>query len=723
MTLDKALGESEDLRQAYESDEEIHDLIDMAKRLEGLARNPGKHAGGVVIAPGKLTEFTPLYCEPGGANLVTQFDKDDVEQVGLVKFDFLGLRNLTIIDWALATVNAQRCAQGEDPIDITRIPMDDGPSFELLKRGATTAVFQLESEGMKKLIKKLLPDCFEDITALVALYRPGPLQSGMVDDFIARKHGLQRVEYPHPDLQPILESTYGVILYQEQVMQIAQVLAGYTLGGADLLRRAMGKKKPEEMAKQREIFMRGALERGVAADTATYIFDLMEKFAGYGFNKSHSAAYALVAYQTLWLKAHYPAAYMAAVLSSDMDSTDKVVTFIEECRHMRLEVAPPDVSRSRYMFTADGERTIVYGLGAIKGVGEAAIESIVAARENEGAYRDLFDFCRRIDLKKINRRVLESLIRAGAMDRLGANRATLMVQLPLALKMAEQYHAQQAAGQDDLFGMAEAAAAGGSAPATVPDWAVAPETVDEWDDDERLQGEKETLGLFLTGHPIDFYEPELAEIVSARLGALTLEEGEGERGRRGAGRKVTVAGLVIAVNRRNTQRGTMASILLDDKTGRLEATLFNEAYEQYRDLLAPDRVLVLDGSLTPDDYRGGVGLRVDQVRLFEECRIQRARMLDLSVAAELLECQGWSGMRFADALGRQLGPHRNGSAVVRLSYARGDAQGMLRLGEAWRVRLNDELLRQVRRLLGEQNVRVRYGPRAIDARRPPTDGI
>ncbi|MEJ2576282.1 MAG: OB-fold nucleic acid binding domain-containing protein, partial [Gammaproteobacteria bacterium] len=445
---------------------------------------------------------------------------------------------------------------------------------------------------------------------------------------------------------------------------------------------------------------------------ATYIFDLMEKFAGYGFNKSHSAAYALVAYQTLWLKAHYPAAYMAAVLSSDMDSTDKVVTFIEECRHMRLEVAPPDVNRSRYMFTADGERTIVYGLGAIKGVGESAIDSIVAARAAGGRFAELFDFCRRVELKKVNRRVVESLIRAGALDGLGANRATLMVQLPLALKMADQCHAQQAAGQDDLFGMAAPDAA--AAPALA--LGVLPDAVDEWDEDERLQGEKETLGLFLTGHPIDFYEPELAELVSARIGKLALEDGVGERGRRG-GRRVVVAGLVIAVNRRQSQKGAMAGVLLDDKTGRIEATLFNETYERYRDLVAADRVLVMEGLLAPDDYRGGVSLRVDKVTPFEACRSARLAVFELAADLALLQARGWSADELAGRLEQLLAPHRGDGAEVRLAYRGAEASGILRFGEGWRAQVSDELLRQARRLLGDANVTLRYGGCPADVER------
>jgi DNA polymerase-3 subunit alpha len=713
MTLDKALEESEDLKEAYANDEEIRDLIDMAKNLEGLARNPGKHAGGVVIAPGKLTDFSPLYCEADGSNLVTQYDKDDVESAGLVKFDFLGLRTLTIIDWALKTLNAQRLKRGEPKVEIDRIDMADEAAFRLLKSAETTAVFQLESAGMKQLIKKLQPDCFDDITALVALFRPGPLQSGMVDDFIARKHGLQEVVYPHPKLEPILKSTYGVILYQEQVMQIAQELAGYTLGGADLLRRAMGKKKPEEMAKQGEIFRKGAVERGVDEETATYIFDLMEKFAGYGFNKSHSAAYALVSYQTLWLKTHFPAAFMAAVLSSDMDNTDKVVTFIEECRAMRLTVAPPDVNRSQHMFTADGDDTIVYGLGAIKGVGESAIEGIIEARGQGGAFRDLFDFCRRIDLKKANRRVLESLVRAGALDALGPNRATLMIQLPLALQVAEKAEKDASAGMVDMFGMPE------PEPDNAPALGVIPDAIDDWEDEERLAGEKETLGLYLTGHPIDRYLDELPQLVSSRIAKLSLDSGAaGEGGRRRGKVQATVAGLVIAMNRRQTQRGFMASVLLDDKSGRIEATLFSEAYEQFKDKLAVDKVLAVEGQLVHDEYRGGLSLRADKVSTLEEWRETRAAAISLTVHESLIRGRGWTATDFADQLAQALAPQRGGATEVRIRYQRHDAGGVIRLGAAWHLHPTDALLRQLGRLLGEDNVKVIYGRVAAEAERP-----
>ncbi|UCE77950.1 MAG: DNA polymerase III subunit alpha, partial [Gammaproteobacteria bacterium] len=483
------------------------------------------------------------------------------------------------IDWALQTINTQRAKQGEAPLDISTIALEDPASFALLKAYQTTAVFQLESRGMKDLIKRLQPDCFEDIVALVALFRPGPLQSGMVDDFINRKHGRAKVEYPHPELEHILKPTYGVILYQEQVMQIAQVLAGYTLGGADLLRRAMGKKKPEEMAKQRAIFTEGAVKRGVEEKTATYIFDLMEKFAGYGFNKSHSAAYALVSYQTAWLKAHYPAPFMAAVLSADMDNTDKVVTLIDECRHMQLEVVAPDINRSGYAFTVQGDATVIYGLGAVKGVGEAAIEVMIQERLANGPYRSLVDLCRRVDSRKVTRRVYEALIRAGALDALGENRASLMVQLPEALKSAEQHLRDSAAGQSDMFGSVVEPAA------ELP--VITAANVPEWDEEQRLAGEKETLGLYLTGHPIDRYRAELASIISGPLAELNDEgPGAGASRQRGQEKTVVLAGLVVELRTRNTQSGArMAFVTLDDRSARMEIRVFSRVFEQYRALL------------------------------------------------------------------------------------------------------------------------------------------
>ena len=697
ITLDKALEQEESLRQLYEEDEEVRAILDMARSLEGLSRNAGKHAGGVVISPTKLTDFTPVYCEQGGVNVVSQFDKDDVEAVGLVKFDFLGLRTLTIIDWALQTINKQRRDAGEQPLDISAIPLEDKAAFDLLKAYKTTAVFQLESRGMKDLIKRLQPDCFEEIIALVALFRPGPLQSGMVDDFINRKHGRARVEYPHPDLEQILKPTYGVILYQEQVMQIARVLAGYTLGGADLLRRAMGKKKPAEMAKQRVIFTEGALARGVEEKTATYIFDLMEKFAGYGFNKSHSAAYALVSYQTAWLKAHYPAPFMAAVLSADMDNTDKVVNLIEECRHMQLEVVAPDINRSGYAFTVEGDATVVYGLGAIKGVGEAAIEVMIQERLANGPFASLPDLCRRVDSRKVTRRVYEALIRCGALDKLGDNRAGLMQQLPEALKSAEQHLRDSAAGQTDMFGNV----------------IVAPEShtevssagVPEWDEETRLAGEKETLGLYLTGHPIERYREELASIVTAPLAELAEETPAAGAGtQRGREKNVVLAGLVVELRTRNTQSGgRMAFVTLDDRTARMEIRVFSRVFDQYRALLANDKVLVVQGTLGFDDFSGSMRLNANKIYEIDQAREIYARRLVVSIGAQR------AGNGFVKSLAAALGPYCDGSCPVGIQYHNGSAQAHITLGDEWRVHPTDELLHRLRELAGDRQVTVMYG--------------
>jgi DNA polymerase-3 subunit alpha len=705
MTLDQALQQEEDLSGLYRDDDEVRTLLDMARKLEGMSRNVGKHAGGVVIAPSDLTDFAPLYCEPGGTGVATQFDKDDVEAVGLVKFDFLGLRTLTIIDWTVKAVNALRRDSGESPLVIEDIPMDDGAAFELIKRCQTTAVFQLESRGMKDLIRRLQPDDFEEIIALVALYRPGPLQSGMVEDFIERKSDASAIAYPtralhHEALEPVLKPTYGVILYQEQVQRIAQVLGGYSLGGADLLRRAMGKKKASEMAKQRQAFLEGAKENGLSHEHAEGIFDLMEKFAGYGFNKSHSAAYALLSYQTAWLKAHYPAPFMAAVLSSDMDKTDKVVTLIEECRSMGLAVEPPDINRSDYAFRARDEAAIVYGLGAVKGVGEAAIEALVEARRQGGEYTDVFDLCRRIDLRRVNKRVLEALVRSGSLDSLAPNRATAMGQLPEALHAAEQQSRNRETGQSDLFGLA--AAVGAEPAAESP----ASQPVAEWDESERLIAEKETLGLYLTGHPIEPYEAELDRVVTARLTRLASGLGQsetGDTGRRDGGPTVVAAGLVTAVRARATQSGGRIGLLtLDDRTARLDAILFPEAYRRYRHLLVKDQLVVVQGNLDYDDFVDGYRLSVDSVMTMSEAREAYARRLVLSVTAS----RAANGL--IPNLREVLASYGEGSCPVWLAYQGETASAELGLGSQWRVRPTDELLQRLRELAAHDGVRVDY---------------
>jgi DNA polymerase-3 subunit alpha len=697
ITLDDALEKEPELQRRYGAEDEVRDLIDLARRLEGLARNAGTHAGGVVIAPGPLTDFTALYRESGGAGVVTQFDKDDVEQVGLVKFDFLGLRTLTIIDWALKLINAKRLAAGEPPLDLERLPLDDPETFRLLRSGRTTAIFQLESRGITDLVRKLQPDRFDDIVALVALFRPGPLQSGMVDDFIARKHGrvAGTIDYLHPSLAEILKPTYGVILYQEQVMQIAQTLSGYTLGGADLLRRAMGKKKPEEMAKQRSAFVDGAVERGVPAGRAGYIFDLIEKFAGYGFNKSHSVAYALLAYQTAWLKAHHPEAFMAAVLSCDMEHTDKVVSFIDECAGIGIEVLPPDVNQSSFAFTVAGPGTIRYGLGAIKGVGEGAVDAIVGERERGGEFRDLADLCRRVDLKLAGKRTLEAMVKAGCFDGFGRTRASLAAALPAAIQLGEQRTRATAAGQDDLFG-----GLAGPAHESQPSAIVFP-SLPEWSEPERLAGERETLGLFLSGHPITEFEQELRQVAPARIVDLGGPRPTGEP-RFGGGRPVTVAGLVLELRR----RGARMTLVLDDRSARIEASLFDDVWQQHRAVVVKDAILVVEGLLRYDEFIDDWRITAKKLTPIHELRERDARRLKIRLPA------GGGDARLQARLEEILRRGRGGRCIVELHYIGGEARGTLTLPEDWSVRPSRELVDELAGLVGRDGLRFSYGPRA-----------
>ncbi|SKC34100.1 DNA polymerase III subunit alpha [Photobacterium piscicola] len=690
MTLEKAFEVEPQLGQSYEADEEIRDLIDMCRILEGVTRNAGKHAGGVVISPTTITDFAPLYCDAEGNNPVTQFDKNDVETAGLVKFDFLGLRTLTIIDWALGMINPRRVEQGLEPVNIAAIPMADKKSFDMLQRSESTAVFQLESRGMKDLIKRLQPDCFEDMIALVALFRPGPLQSGMVDNFIDRKHGREAVSYPdekwqHESLKEILDPTYGIILYQEQVMQIAQVLAGYTLGGADMLRRAMGKKKPSEMAKQRAVFEQGAIDNGVDGELSMKIFDLVEKFAGYGFNKSHSAAYALVSYQTLWLKAHYPAEFMAAVMTADMDNTDKIISLVDECHRMNLKLLPPDVNKGLYRFNVDDEGAVVYGIGAVKGVGEGPIENIISAREKDGHFKDLFDFCARIDTKKVNKRVLEKLIKSGALDRLGPNRAAMLATLDDAIKAASQYHKAQESGQEDLFGvLTEAPEEVEHAYANI---AEAPESV--W-----LEGERETLGLYLTGHPINAYISELKHYTTWRLK---------DAQQTGRDKVASVAGLVIAARVMTTKRGSRIGLMtLDDRSGRMEVMLFTDALDRYIDLLEKDKIVVVSGQVSFDDFNGGLRMSAREVLDISEAREKHLRGVAISVTEEQIDEQFFS--RFSQVLE----PHRAGTVPVHMYYQRSNARAKFTLGTEWRVTPADKLLSDLKMLLGDKQVELEF---------------
>jgi DNA polymerase-3 subunit alpha len=661
------------LAEREAAEEEVRELLALAEQLEGLPRNVGMHAGGVLIAPGKLTDFCPLYTQPGADAPVSQFDKDDVEQVGLVKFDFLGLTTLTILDWTLRYV---RMLDPASTLTLESLPLDDRAAYAMFRTDAT-GIFQFESRGMRELLQQAPPKRFEDVIALVALFRPGPME--LIPEYVRRKQGSERVEYLDPRLEPILSPTYGVMVYQEQVMQIAQEIGGYTLGAADLLRRAMGKKLPEEMAKHRQGFTTGAVDRGLASNKATQLFDLMEKFAGYGFNKSHAAAYALIAYQTAYLKTHHPAAFMAANLSMVMDDTDKVRHFRDDAIAIGLAVLPPDVNASNFRFEPVDGKQIRYGLGGIKGTGQAAIEAISAAREAGGTFKDLFDFCRRVDKRAVNRRAIEALIRAGAFDAIDARRASLIASVGPALDYAER--SERAATQVSLFGEDTAHTAGGPSLTVVRDWS----------EDERLAHEKASLGWYLSGHPYTAVAHELSHLVQQRLGTLaptTLP--------------VRIAGVVAAVRTQTSRRGKMAFVTLDDGKEQAEIAVFNEAYDSYRHLLREDAILVCEVKVSQRQSEDGhsAGLRVvaDVVYDLAGARRRWARMLRLS-------CNGGSS---ADTLLKLMEPFRAGSCPVAIQYRNERADGEVLLPDAWKVNLDDHLLGRLRDWLKPENVTVVY---------------
>jgi len=704
ITLDDALQKEPELKRLYDSEEDVHNLIDLARSLEGLTRNAGMHAGGVVIAPSVLTDFAPLYCDESGGSLVTQFDKDDVEAAGLVKFDFLGLRTLTVIDWTVKALNARRAQGGAPALDIGKIPLDDALTYDrVFKKAQTVAVFQFESGGMQRMLKEAKADRFDDLIALGALYRPGPMD--LIPEYIACKHG-KKPEYLHPDMEQVLGVTYGVFVYQEQVMQIAQRLAGYTLGGADLLRRAMGKKKPEEMAKQRGVFVAGAAARGIGERIANAIFDQMEKFAGYGFNKSHAAAYALLSYQTAYLKAHFPAAFMAAMLSADMDHTDKVVTLIHECEAMRLEVSRPDVNTSLYEFAVQGDNAILYGLGAVRGVGRGAVEALIAEREARGPFTTLEDLCHRIDLQKINRRVLEALLRSGSLDALGPNRATLMHRLPSAMQLGDQNSKAHEAGQNDLFGLGPppaAVAAAGTASVLAMAGAVRVQGVvlQEWTEAIRLAGERETLGLYLTGHPAKPFAALLARVATHWIGDLVSERppAGGEPVRFGGGKLVTVGGLIDEIKK----RGPRVILTLDDSTGRVEVTLFEDVYQKYRDIATKDALVIVEGMLRFDDFSDGWRLTARSITDLGKMSEQQARHIVLTWPQERHDTAALQGR-----LAELLAAYRPGPCTIMIEYSGVAARGALRLGPEWGVRATSELRESLEGLLGRGTVDVRY---------------
>jgi DNA polymerase-3 subunit alpha len=686
VSLAKAREMEPEFNAIIASEEGVDELLELGERLEDLTRNVGMHAGGVLIAPGKLTDFCPLYCAEGSESTVSQYDKDDVEAVGLVKFDFLGLRTLTIIDWAVRYIKASGI-EGTQDFNIDTIPLDDKPTYDKIFRNAnTTAVFQFESRGMKDTLVKAQPDCIDDLIALNALYRPGPMD--FIPDYINRKHGREKVIIPHPLLDKVVRSTYGIMVYQEQVMQAAQAVAGYTLGGADMLRRAMGKKKAEEMAEQRAIFVAGAAKNDIDEKKANEIFDTMEKFAGYGFNKSHAAAYSVVAYQTAYLKCHFPAAFMAATLSSEMDNTDKVSFFYQDTAAQGVTILPPDINSSLYRFTPTDERTMAYGLGAVKGTGEAAVENIVAARKEGGPFKDLFDFCRRVDKRVVNRRAIEALIKAGAFDSINDHRYQLLASLDAALGSAEQH--ARAANQVSLFGDDPA-----------EDMTLPLADVPRWKLREQLAQEKTALGYYLSGHPYQEYAQELSNFVSMRLDKVTPEILPASNGKsRRQEKELVLAGIISGIRILQTRRGRMAVLTLDDGSAQIEMTVFNDLFEPNRNWLRDDQLVVARGRASMDDYSGGMRISADALHDFASARAVFAKRLDIDCSMDDKVC--------TKRLAEMLKPYCGGECAVQINYRNLIGAAPLRLGDEWKVTLPEELLATLSEEIGPDKVRVVY---------------
>lgn len=670
ITLSDAIKQEPRLEKQIKSDQDVARLFDLALKLEGKVRNVGKHAGGVVIAPRPIYTFMPLYQDAHAQQPVTQFDKDDVESMGLVKFDFLGLRTLTIIDWAVKYIHA---CFGQT-VNINEISLSDKATFQYLQSKASVAIFQLESQGMQELVLRLKPDRFEDLVALVALYRPGPLQSGMVDEYVDRKHKRKAITYLHPLLSETLDDTYGVILYQEQVMKIAQDLSGYTLGSADLLRRAMGKKKPEEMAKQRQVFIDGALENSIDKKTSTEIFDLIEKFAGYGFNKSHSAAYALLTYQTAWLKVHHTASFMAAVLSSELDNTDKILRLIEDCEENNVTIHPPDINQSLTKFSPMDLENISYGLAAIKGLGMALSDAIIEERQH-GPFSDLKDLCCRLH-KKINRRALEALIGSGALDAFNVDRGMMIASIDKALMQADTDMSAKEQGQQDLWSMMDDASRDFEYVKTKP-----------ISSGRKLAFEKEALGYYLSGHPLDAYQEEFEYLEIQKIASLHIGSGH-----------VYVAGLQGPIRVINGKRGRFAFMRLEDASGQLETAFFNDTYDQFADSLSDKVPLICQGSIKHDEFNNGIRLEILHVFTLEQFRLMKKAVLEIRLTDDPDE----KDLKVMSGLFKS----NEGGSEVRLLARFDEVDGRLKVVQ--KVRLNEVLIESLLELDCVSHFRVCY---------------
>ena len=675
ITLENAIEQEPRIKERISKEEEVKELFDLAMRLEGLVRNVSMHAGGVLIAPTKISAFSPIYCQPDGDGLISQFDKDDVESVGLVKFDFLGLRTLTIIDMALKNANYILTKNNLPTFNLNQIPIKDKPTFELLKQANTTAVFQLESSGMKDMLKQARPDCFEDIVALVALYRPGPMD--LIPEFCRRKLGSQKVTYPHPATESILKETYGIAVYQEQVMQIAQTVAGYSLGSADLLRRAMGKKKKEEMDAQRTDFIKGATKSNLNERQANALFDLLEKFAGYGFNKSHAAAYAKIAYQTAYLKVHHTSSFLAASMSADMNNTDNIHLLFDDCKINNVELLPPDINQSLYKFTPLNKNQILYGLGAIKGTGDSSIDLIIDERKNNGPYESLFDFTSRLDLRKVNRRVIESLIRSGAFDKIEPNRASLLASVNLAINMADQ--SQKEAGQKGLFGESDIEA-------------IKLVDMTPWEEKNQLLEEKTALGFYFSEHLFSYYKKIIRSFISIKLIDLRPRQ-----------ESYLIAGIVSSVKYKTTARGKIAIVTIDDGEGSIDAVLGNNLLTQSYSLVKEDELIIIEGRVSHDEFTGGN--RLSAIKIYDLMTFQslKANLLKISL----------NGQADTSKLKQLLKPYcdlntNHKKCKVKVEYENKKGRVELILGSEWEVSLHEDLIMGLTESFHDDNVKILY---------------
>ncbi|MFI4846859.1 MAG: DNA polymerase III subunit alpha [Candidatus Makana argininalis] len=690
INIEKSLIKSSKLKLLYNNNEEIKILINMAKKLEGTIRNFGKHAGGLIISPSKITDFSPIYCDSDGKNIITQFDKDDIQCIGLVKFDFLGLRTLTVINKTLLMLNNLRIKKKISPIELKYINLNDKKIFNILKKSETTAIFQLESKGMKDLIKRLQPDCFEDIIALVALFRPGPLQSGMVEKFISRKHGREKIYYPdkncqHDSIKNILNNTYGVILYQEQVMKIAQILAGYTLEKSDILRIAMGKKKRDEMSKQRDFFKKGSIKNGIDSKLSMKIFDILEKFSSYGFNKSHSAAYALITYQTLWLKTYFPSEFLSSVMTSDMDNTSKIVEIVQECVRIGIKILPPNINISEYNFTVNKYGNILYGLGAIKGLGKNTVNLIINSRNKNGKFSGIFDLCSRLDIKKINKNVLEKLIFSGSLDCFGISRYILIHLINYLIKASNQHIKNNFTGQVDMFGILY-----NNSKYINNLFKCLNNNIQII-----LDGEIKALGFYLTSHPIMHYLKEIRYFKNITYIKNIKEINQNKI--------IKTIGLIIFHKKKKTKNGKIICIcIIDDRSIRLELILFENIFLKYSNLIEKNTIIIVIGKIFYDNFNYKFKMNVYKINNINTEREKNAKRLTILI----------ENIKFNKILLYQIKsyikPYVFGSIPLYFYNKNNQEYNFFKFLNKYKVKITNNLLNNLKKIFGDKNVNIEY---------------